>query len=193
MDSKEFSKKAMITEYVPTRLPVSRASLKAALTMAIACSDVMDQLKKTIIYGKAINLDEVALNVDTMSRAGDYLKDSLSLEASVGCTNDQVNIRLLHAAIGIFTESGELLEALLKSVNRTEDGAQIDKFNFAEELGDVYWYMAIAHDELGISEERVRQTVIAKLAARYPEKFTAEAALNRDLVAERKVLEAGLA
>lgn len=37
-----------------------------------------------------------------------------------------------------------------------------------------------------------RATNIAKLAARYPDKFTEASALNRDLDAERKILEDGL-
>ena len=43
----------------------------------------------------------------------------------------------------------------------------------------------------GTTIEEVRQTNINKLKARYGEKFTEAAALNRDLETERKVLEEG--
>ena len=40
-----------------------------------------------------------------------------------------------------------------------------------------------------MSEADVRAKIIAKLQKRYPEKFTSEAAHNRDLAAERTALE----
>jgi NTP pyrophosphatase (non-canonical NTP hydrolase) len=43
--------------------------------------------------------------------------------------------RLLHAALGVTTE-------LLELINGTDD------LNHKEEIGDVYWYLAIAADEL---------------------------------------------
>lgn len=96
-------------------------------------------------------------------------------------------IREIHTAIGIFTESGELAECLLKALH---EGGELDKVNFAEELGDVDWYKAIGHDVTGVSEDVIRAKIIAKLRKRYPEKFTSENALNRDLAAERAILEA---
>jgi hypothetical protein len=44
----------------------------------------------------------------------------------------------------------------------------------------------------GSSFEEAADKVIAKLRARYPEKFSGELALNRDLVTERAVLEGAL-
>lgn len=44
---------------------------------------------------------------------------------------------------------------------------------------------------LGACYEDALDLNIAKLKARYPEKFTTEAAVNRDLAAERAVLEGG--
>jgi hypothetical protein len=46
--------------------------------------------------------------------------------------------------------------------------------------------IALAHN---IDMDAGRAKVIAKLKLRYPEKFTQDAAINRDTVAERKVLE----
>jgi hypothetical protein len=187
MNSKEFQRLAMKTEYIPKRLPMSAVSIKSALTMAVACADVMDQIKKIMIYGKKLDVEALNKSVVRMHNAANYLEDSLP-RISIGVASDKVNIRLLHASIGMFTESGEMLEAILKQMN----GEMLDMVNFAEELGDSDWYKAIAHDELGINEELVRETVIKKLATRYPDAFTSEAALNRDLAAERQVLEAGM-
>jgi hypothetical protein len=45
-------------------------------------------------------------------------------------------------------------------------------------------------DELGMTYEEAMITNIDKLKARFPEKFTEYLAENRDLVTERKILEA---
>jgi NTP pyrophosphatase (non-canonical NTP hydrolase) len=101
-------------------------------------------------------------------------------------TGTKENIRLLHAAIGLCTETGELQDALKKAIFY---GKPLDKVNLAEELGDVMWYIAIACDTLGVSLESVMEKNIAKLTARYGDKFSQAAALNRNLDAERQILE----
>ncbi|MFG1492194.1 nucleoside triphosphate pyrophosphohydrolase family protein [Halobacteriovorax sp. ZH4_bin.1] len=94
--------------------------------------------------------------------------------------------RLLHAGIGLSTEAGEFLDALKKHIFY---GKELDRVNLAEELGDLFWYMAIVGDELGIKFEDVMERNITKLKARYGEKFSEEKADKRDLDSERKILE----
>lgn len=94
--------------------------------------------------------------------------------------------RLLHAGIGLSTEAGEFLDALKKHIFY---GKELDRVNLAEELGDLFWYMAIVGDELGIKFEDVMERNITKLKARYGEKFSEEKADKRDLENERKILE----
>ena len=93
---------------------------------------------------------------------------------------------VLHGTIGICTEAGEILDAIKKSMFY---GKPIDKVNIKEEIGDVMWYIAILCREFNLEMEDVLQTNINKLKARYPDKFTSENALNRDLDKERKILE----
>jgi hypothetical protein len=59
-----------------------------------------------------------------------------------------------------------------------------------EETGDCLWYLALMARALGVGLETIADRNIAKLAARYPGKFTQAAALERNLEAERKTLEA---
>jgi NTP pyrophosphatase (non-canonical NTP hydrolase) len=94
--------------------------------------------------------------------------------------------RLIHGAMGVVTESGELMDAMKKHVFY---GADPDKVNLKEELGDLFWYIAVLCDALGISFEEVWETNIAKLKSRYGEKFNEDGALNRDLQKERGILE----
>lgn len=96
------------------------------------------------------------------------------------------NARLLHYALGLCTEVGELQDAIKKFVAY---GKPIDRTNIKEELGDILWYHARMCALFGFSYEEVMQVNIDKLKKRYGEKFTEHAALNRDLDAERKILE----
>ena len=49
--------------------------------------------------------------------------------------------------------------------------------------------MALLFDALGTTFEAEQERVINKLKVRYPDKFTKAEALERDLTAEREVLE----
>lgn len=95
--------------------------------------------------------------------------------------------RLLHAGMGLVTEAGEFLDALKKCYFY---GKEVDLVNLREELGDILWYMAIAMDALGTTFEEEMDRVIRKLRRRYPSGFSDLDALDRDLDAERKELEA---
>lgn len=96
--------------------------------------------------------------------------------------------RLFHYFVGVSTEAGELLDAIKKAYIY---GKPVDKVNLKEEIGDVFWYLARACDYLGFTFEEVMEVNITKLKARYGEKFTEHAALNRDLETERRILEQG--
>lgn len=96
------------------------------------------------------------------------------------------NLRLLHGAMGAVTESGELLDALKKHFFY---GKSLDLTNLMEEMGDLFWYCAIMADALGVGFQEVMDKNIAKLKARYGDKFTEAAATTRDLARERGVLE----
>lgn len=107
-------------------------------------------------------------------------------ESTVFNIEDKNDERLLHAGIGIVTEAGEFIDAIKKHIFYGKD---LDKVNLKEELGDLLWYMAIAVDALETTFYEEQQRVINKLQLRYPEKFTAYDAENRDLCAERAELE----
>lgn len=95
-------------------------------------------------------------------------------------------LRLLHAAMGLCTEAGEFMDMIKKHILYGKD---IDITNLVEELGDSNWYEALALDEVNVPFEIVFDTNIRKLKLRYPNKFTEKEALNRNLEAERKLLE----
>lgn len=94
--------------------------------------------------------------------------------------------RILHAIMGLVTESGELMDAKKKEHFY---GKKLDWHNLIEEAGDIFWYLAILCDAMNVPFEEVQRRNIDKLKTRYPDKFSTEKALNRDLDAERLVIE----
>jgi len=143
---------------------------------------VMDDQNDPHYFGNAEEWDDFFKEVPTKSS---YQQDALRTESTVFNMEDG-DARLLHAGIGLATESGEFLDALKKHVFY---GKPLDRTNLKEEVGDLMWYCAIALDELDSTFSEVQDTNIAKLRARYPDKFTEERAETRDLVKEREILE----
>ena len=118
-----------------------------------------------------------------------YVQDCLRTESNnlnITPLNSQ-EYRVAHAVLGIVDESGELAKALKA---RMWYGKPLDVINLQEEVSDVLWYVSLLLDAIGSSYEEVMTKNIAKLRVRYPEKFTTELALNRDLDNERQALEA---
>ena len=100
--------------------------------------------------------------------------------------NDDGMIRILHGAMGLNTEAGELMDALKKHIFYNKP---LDKSNLFEELGDLFWYMALICDELGFDFETIMEKNIAKLKVRYGHKFSSEKAEHRDIAKERDAFE----
>lgn len=122
----------------------------------IKSADDLDQIKKGLFYNKDVGLD-------------------WGRGATQVFTREQRDV--VHALLGIATESGELLEL----IGTQERGKLID------EAGDVLWYLAMLFRALGTNFEEVMERNIKKLPVRYPEKFTTEHASIRDLTAENVI------
>jgi NTP pyrophosphatase (non-canonical NTP hydrolase) len=199
MDNKTYQERALLTESKPTELNFGEVGLHIVLNAAGHMTEMMDRVKKTAFYGKALNKEEfralaesLAGYAQLMFQVSDQLEQkhdkALYQALPEECRNikaENLDLRKLHCAIGVFTEAGELLAAVRKQL----EGQPIDDVNFAEEIGDVQWYAAVGADSCDTSLEHIQVTNIAKLAARYPEKFTPEAALERNLAKERAILE----
>ncbi len=99
---------------------------------------------------------------------------------------DEKEVRLLHGAMGLASEAGEFLSPIKAHIYY---GRELDKTHLKEEIGDVMWYLAILCDELGIGFDEIWEANIAKLKARYGEKFSEHMANKRNLDKEREALE----
>lgn len=127
---------------------------------------------------------EKFLEAALVTLSNDYEKISARLK-------DPDTIELLHAAMGMVTEAGEMLDMLKKHIFYGKD---LDLVNLEEELGDSNWYQSIAIHSARMkghatSWEQIWEKNIAKLQARYGDKFDETKAEGRDLKREREILE----
>ena len=142
-------------------------NLEYMFRQAVLAARRVDMVKKSLYYGKPFKGKQYP-HLKTTIKHSKHHKD------------------VLHAVLGLYTEAGELLEHLW---NVMSGECTIDFVNMNEELGDLYWYMALIHNTLGTKPSESWIKNIDKLKTRYGDKFYVGRALNRDLKKERRTLE----
>lgn len=141
--------------------PHKAAALQSYVMQAVRASDNLDAGKKYAIY----NDDQYGLSA--LHFGQDRFKDFT-------ITPNQAE--LLHAAIGIAGEAGELLDTVRKHVF---DGQPLDRENAIEELGDLCFYMEAAFQAIGHDRKWVEIYNMAKLSKRYESGYSDKAAIER--------------
>ena len=184
MNLDKYVQDATRTESKIDKVTLSDPELFAyALKTFIASGNILDCFKKNVFYGK-----DTQNEMYKWTRAIQYYQYQIQRIDS----EPTIDPRVFHALIGIATEAAELMEALDKTLSDNED---MDYVNVLEEFGDINWYEAIGVDAIsshldgGRDFESVLTVNIDKLKKRFPEKFTNEEAINRNLEEERKILE----
>lgn len=153
------------------------------LATFVEAGEALDRYKKLFFYGEDHAKKRYADTIDNDGNGGHIIESIMS--SAEGVSQDDAEY-LLHAVLGIATESGEMVEALLNGIAA---GRPLDPVNLAEEAGDLLWYLAMLLRVLHVDFDDVMRQNIKKLKDRFPDKFTTEAANNRNLDSERKVLE----
>lgn len=92
---------------------------------------------------------------------------------------------LIHAALGVTSESGEVADAIKASVVY---GRELDLINIIEELGDLRFFATMIAQKFGLTGEDIERANMAKLNARYQEGYSDAAANNRKKEFERQVI-----
>lgn len=184
MDLKQYTRDAIRTESKIETVTTNYKTLRTTLSAVIAAGTLLDMIKKNVFYRKPVDQAKFDLCVDKLLSAAWAFDAGEAPLPNVESQEINVDPRVFHAIVGAITEGAELAEALEKIIAGNED-----KVNILEEFGDINWYEAIAVDALDGDFEQILERNIAKLRARFPEKFTSEQAINRDLETERKVLE----
>jgi NTP pyrophosphatase (non-canonical NTP hydrolase) len=192
VDFASYTADSLSTEKVLSAINTNPDLLLAAMRVAVAAGEIVDIAKRFVIYGKPIDKcgDAASASME-MDKATLAFFRAYAIESGGGPRAEvPVNPRLLHSALGLFGETGEIMEALLKTVG---SGEQMDLVNLGEEFGDGFWYIAVGIDELnaltGITLGdwlyRNRQKLVHRAATGGITSSKAE----RDLAGERAVLE----
>lgn len=198
MDLQKYVDLAVRTESVPDGIYIDRCNLTYLLGLFQVSGQLLDGIKRSIYYKNddrfnenfATYIADLKLLIENIEREAALRPDTLPADLFKGDKAENVDVRLFHGVIGIATEAAELIENVTPTI--VDVDATIDVVNLDEELGDVNWYEAII-THAGKLDWAARQARnIAKLQKRYPEKYTDEAAVNRDTAAERVVLEEGI-
>lgn len=100
------------------------------------------------------NEKDFAEMVASLSKPGEQIKNELTPKQA----------HLLHMAVGISGEAGELLDAVKKHVIYQEP---LNLINVVEELGDLEFFLEGIRSSLGISRDEVLAKNIIKLSVRY--------------------------
>lgn len=163
--------------------------------------EAIDPIKKFIAYGKEIDIANVNEELGDAAwyianRAYMFLnrQDSKRLwgtndEFDKACTEMQVNFQANLDIIGEDKKKRMIFAAEL--INSIKPTILIDFSSPVDGIGQLV-LIKQACDLLELDFWQMLTTNIEKLQARYPEKFTQEAAVNRNLDAEREILEKGV-
>lgn len=81
--------------------------------------------------------------------------------------NDDEFKDMMHWALGVTGESGEIAEKF-KKIIRDKNGviSEEDKAELSKEIGDVLWYLSVLAHQLGLSFEDVASDNLEKLKSR---------------------------
>ena len=104
---------------------------------------------------------EPSLDLDALKKS----MDDIELESDIKMP------RLLTAALGLGSETGEFVEIVKKMVLQGKPPSEDNIFHMKRELGDIMWYWATACSSLGLDPYEVIHENQVKLEARYGEKF----------------------
>ena len=119
---------------------------------------------------------------DFFSTYGDFVKkvtsdpsiDLVALKKSFDDIEAASSIkmpRLLTAALGLGSETGEFVEIVKKMVLQGKPASEDNIFHMKRELGDIMWYWTTACASLGLDPYEVITENQKKLEARYGKKF----------------------
>jgi NTP pyrophosphatase (non-canonical NTP hydrolase) len=94
-------------------------------------------------------------------------------------------IRMLHAASGICSEGGEIMDEIKKHIFT---GVPLNRTKVIEELGDLQFFVVLLTSVMGLTIDDIMKTNQGKLKVRYRDKFSEESCKNRDTEKEIKTI-----
>jgi NTP pyrophosphatase (non-canonical NTP hydrolase) len=136
------------------------SSLLEVVKLCIMIAELLDLVKKHVVYGKTFEATVATFDFTLLQELVETF-NSYAHVTEKSITPEQAH--LLHMAIGIFGEGGEILSAIRSHI----DGAPIDVENLTEECGDSEFYLEGLRQAVGLKRETSLVHNYNKLAKRY--------------------------
>jgi hypothetical protein len=192
-DIKEYVDLATVTEAPPgpvleriKKNPEMFELFVKELRVTILQIEKLDLWKKALFYGKDYG-PALKTKKTLCDKICDFIKYSVFRNKKEQLVlPDEHLVRILHGSVGIATESSELLEPLVVYFSGK---APFDMVNCKEEMADVGWYLNVMYHATRTNANESFELWYQKLKLRYGTKFEEHTANNRNLAAERKLLE----
>ena len=107
---------------------------------------------------------EPSMDLEALKSSFDDIEDNSSIKTA----------RLLTAALGLGSETGEFVEIVKKMLLQGKPPSEDNIFHMKRELGDIMWYWTTACASLDLDPFEVISENQKKLEARYEEKLKIE-------------------
>lgn len=187
---KDYIELAQVTNTNDFHPEIGRRIIADILDTIIGEGEFLDAIKKNQFYGRVTEESGNVLESQAhraIYNSEEYL-EPVDFSAMFPGLDRESAIKIYHGIIGTITEAVELAQALHESLRENKP---MDITNIIEEIGDQKWYHASIASALKITFGHIEEVNIKKLTKRFGGKFDAYKAQqeNRDLVAERKILE----
>ena len=105
---------------------------------------------------------EPSIDLDALKKSFDEIEQNSGIKTP----------RLLTAALGLGSETGEFVEIVKKMYLQGKPPSEDNIFHMKRELGDIMWYWVTACMSLGLDPVEVISENQKKLEARYGKQFT---------------------
>ena len=112
---------------------------------------------------------EPSIDLDALKRSFDDIENNSNIKTA----------RLLTAALGLGSETGEFVEIVKKMILQGKPPSDENIFHMKRELGDIMWYWTTACLALKLDPFEVIKENQDKLEARYGEKFEIDRSEHR--------------
>ena len=112
---------------------------------------------------------EPSIDLDALKKSFDEIEENSGIKTP----------RLLTAALGLGSETGEFVEIVKKMYLQGKPPSEENIFHMKRELGDIMWYWVTACASLNLDPYEVISENQEKLAARYGEKFEVQRSETR--------------
>lgn len=158
--------------------------------MITEIGELLDAHKKNFAYGKELDMVNIKEEIGDffwyVANFDNIYKKDVAQSSFMVSTSNSNSDNPIHALSSAMEYASKALSHLLTSTTELMVESYISSV-IRLVVSDILWYCKYYN----IDVEKIFDTNIAKLKTRYPNKFTQEDALNRDLKSERKILENG--